>query len=94
MTDMKIVTVVIPNFNGMKYLEGCLSSLRKQTEQRFETILIDNGSEDGSVEYVRTHFPQEKSTLWCGAIDKEINAHSYIVPGLGDAGDLAYGQKD
>ena len=43
---------------------------------------------------VRTHFPQEKSTLWCGAIDKEINAHSYIVPGLGDAGDLAYGQKD
>lgn len=47
-----------------------------------------------SVEYVRTHFPQEKSTLWCGAIDKEINAHSYIVPGLGDAGDLAYGQKD
>ena len=46
-----------------------------------------------SVEYVRQHFPEEKTTLWCGAIDDEVNAHSYIVPGLGDAGDLAYGEK-
>ncbi len=73
MTDMNIVTVVIPNFNGMKYLDGCLSSLRKQTEQRFETILVDNGSEDGSVEYVRTQFPEvrvrayRKNTGFCHA---------------------------
>ena len=33
-------------------------------------------------------------TLWVGAIDDEINAHSYIVPGLGDAGDLSYGEKE
>lgn len=46
------------------------------------------------VDYVEKHFPQDKTTIWCGAIDEEINAHSYIVPGLGDAGDLAYGQKD
>lgn len=45
-----------------------------------------------SVEYVKEHFP-EGTTLWCGAIDEEVNAHSYIVPGLGDAGDLAYGEK-
>lgn len=32
-------------------------------------------------------------TLWVGAIDPEINSHSYIIPGLGDAGDLAYGAK-
>lgn len=32
-------------------------------------------------------------TLWCGAIDKKLNEHSYIVPGLGDAGDLAFGEK-
>lgn len=46
------------------------------------------------VDYVRATFPEEKTTLWCGAIDEEVNAHSYIVPGLGDAGDLAYGIKD
>lgn len=47
-----------------------------------------------AVDYVRQHFPAEKTTLWCGAIDAEINSHSYIVPGLGDAGDLAYGVKE
>lgn len=46
-----------------------------------------------AVDYVAGVFPQEKTTIWCGAIDPEINAHSYIVPGLGDAGDLAYGKK-
>lgn len=46
-----------------------------------------------SVEYVKKHFPED-TTLWCGAIDDEVNAHSYIVPGLGDAGDLAYGEKE
>lgn len=47
-----------------------------------------------SVEYVRRHFPEDKTTLWCGDIDDEVNSHSYIVPGLGDAGDLAYGIKE
>ncbi|MCM1377972.1 MAG: uracil phosphoribosyltransferase [Prevotella sp.] len=47
-----------------------------------------------SVEYVKEHFPEDRTTLWIGAIDEEVNSHSYIVPGLGDAGDLAYGQKE
>lgn len=47
-----------------------------------------------SVEYVKEHFPAENTTVWIGAIDDEVNAHSYIVPGLGDAGDLAYGEKE
>ena len=46
-----------------------------------------------SVDYVKEHFPED-TVLWCGAIDDEVNSHSYIVPGLGDAGDLAYGEKD
>lgn len=46
------------------------------------------------VEYVKEHFPEDRTTVWCGAIDGEINAHSYIIPGLGDAGDLAYGIKE
>lgn len=47
-----------------------------------------------AVDYVKRTFPEEKTTLWTGAIDDELNAHSYIVPGLGDAGDLAYGVKE
>lgn len=46
-----------------------------------------------AVDYVERTFPSEKTTLWVGVIDPEINAHSYIVPGLGDAGDLAFGEK-
>lgn len=46
------------------------------------------------VDYVKKHLPDDKTTLWVGAIDKDINAHSYIVPGLGDAGDLAFGVKE
>ena len=44
------------------------------------------------VEYVKKHLPQG-ITLWIGAVDEELTAQSYIVPGLGDAGDLAFGEK-
>jgi len=43
------------------------------------------------IEYVRREVP--KATIWCGDIDDEITAKGYIVPGLGDAGDLAFGTK-
>ena len=45
-----------------------------------------------ALEYVKNHFP-ENTEIWVGAIDTELTAQSYIVPGLGDAGDLAYGVK-
>ena len=47
-----------------------------------------------AIDYIKRTFPDTKTTIWVGAIDPEINEHSYIVPGLGDAGDLAYGVKD
>jgi uracil phosphoribosyltransferase len=43
------------------------------------------------IEYVKRAEPQ--ATIWCGDIDDEITAKGYIVPGLGDAGDLAFGAK-
>ncbi len=43
------------------------------------------------IEYVLREVP--KATIWCGDIDDELTAKGYIVPGLGDAGDLAYGSK-
>lgn len=49
-------------------------------------------SEQG-VDYAMKHLPQSSTTIWCAAVDAELTSHSYIVPGIGDAGDLAYGEK-
>jgi uracil phosphoribosyltransferase len=46
-----------------------------------------------AINYLTTHFPENITTIWAAAIDPEINSHSYIIPGLGDAGDLAFGEK-
>ncbi len=45
------------------------------------------------VEYVKKHLPSGSFTMWLGAVDDELTAKAYIVPGLGDAGDLAFGNK-
>src|SRR3989339_332643 len=45
------------------------------------------------VDYIQKHICGDKITLWVGAIDDELTVKSYIVPGLGDAGDLAFGSK-
>lgn len=45
------------------------------------------------IDYLKDYIPEDKFTLWVGAIDQELTAKAYIVPGLGDAGDLAYGYK-
>ena len=50
------------------------------------------GSEQG-VEYAQQHLPAGKTTLWLGAVDAELTSKAYIVPGIGDAGDLAFGDK-
>ncbi len=45
------------------------------------------------VEYLKKHLPTDDYTLWLGEVDDELTAKAYIVPGLGDAGDLAFGSK-
>jgi GT2 family glycosyltransferase len=52
------VTVVIPNWNGERFLNLCLPSLRRQSFEDFETILVDNGSTDASVDFTRRNFPE------------------------------------
>lgn len=49
-------------------------------------------SEQG-VDYAMKHMPRETTTIWAAAVDEELTSRSYIVPGIGDAGDLAYGEK-
>lgn len=45
------------------------------------------------IEHVKNSLPADRTTVWCAAIDPILNEHKYIVPGLGDAGDLCYGGK-
>jgi uracil phosphoribosyltransferase len=46
-----------------------------------------------AIDYLKKHFQDTDVRVWTAAIDPELDAHSYIIPGLGDAGDLAFGQK-
>ena len=56
-------------------------------------IVCPVASREG-VENLSKRLPHKRVTLWVGAIDEELTNHSYIVPGLGDAGDLAFGSKN
>ena len=49
-------------------------------------------SEQG-IDYVSKNMPRQATTIWAAAVDEELTSRSYIVPGIGDAGDLAYGEK-
>lgn len=49
-------------------------------------------SEQG-IDYVQKNMPSKSTTIWTAAVDEELTSRAYIVPGIGDAGDLAYGEK-
>ena len=68
-------TIVIPNYNGIKYIENCLASL---ADEPARVIVVDNGSADGSRELVREKFPHvqvislDKNYGFCGAVNRGI----------------------
>ncbi len=64
----------------------------KGGEPKHTHIAAAIASEQG-VDYVRKNMPMHKTTIWTAALDEELTSKSYIVPGIGDAGDLAYGVK-
>ena len=79
---MKRVSVIIPNWNGRDLLGPCLESLYLQEFDDFETILVDNGSTDGSVAFVEKTFPQvaivrlEENRGFSAAVNAGISASS------------------
>ncbi len=50
-------------------------------------------SSEQGVDYLKSHMPMSKCEIWTAALDDELTSKFYIVPGIGDAGDLAYGSK-
>ena len=70
---------------------GYKAFLTRGTPKRIHVACVI-ASPDG-IEHVKRTFPDDKTTVWCAAIDPGMNEHKYIVPGFGDAGDLCYGDK-
>jgi len=58
--SMKKATVVIPNYNGEKFLKPCLDSLRNQDTEDFDVLIIDNASRDNSAAFIRENYPEFK----------------------------------
>lgn len=56
MEPQPVLSVIIPNWNGRRFVEECIDSLKGQTFQRFETILVDNGSTDGSADFAEERY--------------------------------------
>ncbi len=52
------ISIVIPNYNGAHFLEACLKSLNEQTLKPSEIILVDNGSKDESIKWIKTNYPE------------------------------------
>lgn len=77
---MPEVTVVIPNYNGMTYLDTCLASLKRQTIEDFVILVVDNGSTDGSLSWLAEHYPEvrvlplDKNYGFCVAVNRGIQA--------------------
>lgn len=74
---------------SMELAYGALLTKGKPAHIHIATVICSQQA----IDYVAKHFPETKTTVWAASIDPELNEHSYIIPGLGDAGDLAYGEK-
>lgn len=75
---MSEITIIIPNYNGIEFIEKCLISLENQTFEDIDVIVVDNGSTDGSREIVEDRFPEVTcialpvNTGFCGAVNTGI----------------------
>jgi uracil phosphoribosyltransferase len=67
--------------------------LTRESDPKHLHLITVIAAKEG-IEYLQDNLHDGKYTIWTGAIDQELTAKSYIVPGLGDAGDLAYGKKN
>ncbi len=87
----KVLVLVDPMLATGKSLVGVYKKILNLGRPKAIHIISLIGSKEG-IDYVNEHMPAE-SHLWIADFDNHLNEKGYIVPGLGDAGDLAYGKK-
>lgn len=88
----KIVVLSDPMLATGSSMKLAVQALLENGEPKHLHIVNLIASKEG-VDYLNKHLKKDTYTIWTGAIDDELTAHAYIVPGLGDAGDLAFGSK-
>lgn len=86
----KVVIVADPMLATGRSMVLCCKELMARYQLK-ELHLVSAVASTEGLRHVQANLPKAK--LWIGAVDEEMTSKSYIVPGLGDAGDLAYGQK-
>lgn len=89
--DNKVLILADPMLASGHSLVATFEALTKVGLPR-EIHLVTAIAAEAGVAYISKHFPPE-TRLWVGDIDPDLNDYAYIVPGLGDAGDLAFGEK-
>ena len=91
--DERITIVVDPMLaTGTSLVLAYEALIAKGGEPLHTHVASVIASEQG-VDYAMKHLPSRKTTLWVAAVDAELTSRAYIVPGIGDAGDLAFGEK-
>jgi uracil phosphoribosyltransferase len=91
--DDRILVICDPMLASGQSMVCAYNEIMKQGHPKYIHIVSVIASTQG-VEYLRRNLPDIDCTIWLGAVDDELTVQSYIVPGLGDAGDLAYGCKN
>ncbi len=89
--DNKTLILADPILATGQSLVAVFEGLKKHGTPKEIHLACVIGATEG-IEYVKEHFPAD-TKLWIGTVDEKLNSHGYIVPGLGDAGDLAFGVK-
>ncbi len=92
-TDNKTIILSDPMLATGSSMVLAYNALLGKGTPTYTHIVVLVASTDG-IEYLKKHIDMTKVSVWVAAIDKELTAKSYIVPGIGDAGDLAYGDKE
>ncbi|MEO9660802.1 uracil phosphoribosyltransferase [Maribacter dokdonensis] len=87
----KVLVLTDPMLATGRTLENVLKGLKDHGTPKQIHIVSVIGSQQG-IEFVQSVFPTG-THLWIAAVDPELNSRGYIIPGIGDAGDLAYGPK-
>ena len=89
----KILILVDPMLATGQSLRMTYETLVAHGGEPLHTHMASVIASEQGVEYAQQHLPAGKTTLWLGAVDAELTSKAYIVPGIGDAGDLCYGKK-
>ena len=89
----KVLLLVDPMLATGQSLCLTYEALLEKCGKPLHTHIASVVASEQGVDYAMKHLPSKSTTLWVGAVDAELTSRAYIVPGIGDAGDLAFGEK-